>query len=173
MNLIIDTITVVDLTNKEAKKIKLGQGKNFITSSGNHYGKSVMMKSIYYTLGAEVFFPNRIKELNLLTIVSFHIGQNQYRVSRLKNAFVVYENDRFIDRFRSVGAFAEKLSEIFDLKIELVGKDEEGTIVQCPPAIYFLPYYVDQENGWANNSFSFSRMGQFDELQRKDSYFFT
>lgn len=35
-----------------------------------------------------------------------------------------------------------------------------------------MPYYVDQENGWAVNSSSFDRMTQFDLPQRKNSYFF-
>ena len=41
-----------------------------------------------------------------------------------------------------------------------------------PPAFYYMPYYVDQENGWAVNSSSFDRMTQFDLPQRKNSYFF-
>ena len=58
------------------------------------------------------------------------------------------------------------------MEINLVAKGEEGTIVRCPPAYYYLPYYVDQENGWAANSYSFDRMTQFDLPQRKNSYFF-
>lgn len=53
-----------------------------------------------------------------------------------------------------------------------MGKDAEGTIEKCPPAFFYLPYYIDQENGWSTNSYSFDRMTQFDMPQRKDSYFF-
>lgn len=172
MNLIVNSITMVDLTNKEAKRIIFSPGKNMLTSSGNHLGKSVIMKSLYYTLGAEVYFPNPIKRLNLLTYLDFSLNNVDYRVSRLKNAFALYSNGAFIGNYTSVGDFEEKLCEIFDLEINLVGKDVNGTITKCPPAFYYLPYYIDQENGWAANSFSFDKMTQFDMPQRKNSYFF-
>ena len=172
MKLTLSTITMVDLTNKEAKRIHFQPGKNMLTSDHNHLGKSVIMKSIFYTLGAEVFFPAPIKRLNLLTFIDFSLDFHHYRVARLKNTFVLYCDSTFVAYYASVAAFEEKLSELFDLEINLVGKDEEGSIVRCPPAYYYMPYYVDQENGWAANSYSFDRMGQFDLGQRKNSYFF-
>ena len=172
MNLVISAITMVDLTNKEAKRVHFQSGKNLLTSDHNHLGKSVIMKSIFYTLGAEVFFPAPIKRINLLTFIDFSLDSHIYRVARLKNTFVLYCNDAFVGYYASTGEFEEKLSELFKLEINLVGKDEDGTIVKCPPAYYYMPYYVDQENGWAANSYSFDRMGQFDLAQRKNSYFF-
>ena len=172
MNLIINSITMVDLTNKEAKRISFSAGKNMLTSERNHLGKSVIMKSLYYTLGAEVYYPSPIKKLNLLTYIDFTYKEHLYRVARLRNSFVLYCDGLFVDSYSSVGDFEEKLSSIFDLEINLVGKDQNGTIVRCPPAFYYMPYYIDQENGWSANSFSFDRMTQFDLTQRKNSFFF-
>lgn len=73
MNLVVSSITMVDLTNKEAKRISFSPKKNLLTSTRNHLGKSVIMKSIYYTLGAEVYYPSPIKRLNLLTYIDFHL----------------------------------------------------------------------------------------------------
>lgn len=172
VNLIINSITMVDLTNKEAKRISFSAGKNMLTSEHNHLGKSVIMKSLYYTLGAEVYYPSPIKKLNLLTYIDFTYKEHLYRVARLRNSFVLYCDGLFVDSYSSVGDFEEKLSSIFDLEINLVGKDQNGTIVRCPPAFYYMPYYIDQENGWSANSFSFDRMTQFDLPQRKNSFFF-
>lgn len=172
MNLIFSSIYLVDLTNKEAKKVYFESGKNLITSSHNHLGKSVIMKSLYYTLGADVYFPLPIKRIKYLTIVDFALENNFYRVARLSNSFVLYGNNTFIGMYPSVNAFEDKLCELFNLEICLVSKDTDGTIVKCPPAYYFLPYYVDQENGWSPNSYSFDRMTQFDLPQRKSSFFF-
>lgn len=172
VNLIINSITMVDLTNKEAKKVSFASGKNMLTSEHNHLGKSVIMKSLYYTLGAEVYYPTPIKKLNLLTYIDFTYKEHKYRVARLKNFFVLYCDELFLDSFSSVGDFEEKLCSIFDLEINLVGKDQDGTIVKCPPAFYYMPYYIDQENGWSANSFSFDKMTQFDMPQRKNSFFF-
>lgn len=143
-----------------------------LTSGGNHYGKSVIMKSLYYTLGAEVYFPQPIKSLNYMTILSFMLEGKNYIVGRLKNSFVLFENGEFIKKYNNVSEFGDSLSDMFNFEIELVGKDEDGTIVKCPPAFFYLPYYIDQENGWSINSYSFDRMTQFDLPQRKDSYFF-
>lgn len=172
MNLIINSITMVDLTNKEAKRIYFSSGKNMLTSEHNHLGKSVIMKSLYYTLGAEVYYPAPIKRLNFLTYIDFTYKAHLYRVARMRNSFVLYCDDVYIDCYSSVSDFEEKLCSIFDLEINLVGKDQNGTIVRCPPAFYYMPYYIDQENGWSANSFSFDRMTQFDLPQRKNSYFF-
>ena len=172
MNLIFNELILVDLNNKEAKKVEFSPGKNMITSDGNHYGKSVIMKSLYYTLGAEVFFPNPIKLLNYMTIISFVLDGKEYTVGRLNSMFVVFKHKTFVNKFHNVAEFGSFLSELFEFEIELVGKDAEGTITKCPPAFYYLPYYIDQENGWSINSYSFDKMTQFDMPQRKDSYFF-
>lgn len=172
MNLIFNSVLLVDLTNKEAKKIEFAPGKNMLTSNGNHYGKSVIMKSLYYTLGAEVYFPNPIKSLNYMTILRFTLEGKEYVVGRLNSMFVVFRNGEFIKKYHNVGDFGDFLSDLFEFEIELVGKDAEGTIEKCPPAFFYLPYYIDQENGWSTNSYSFDRMTQFDMPQRKDSYFF-
>ena len=172
MNLIFNSVLLVDLTNKEAKKIEFAPGKNMLTSNGNHYGKSVIMKSLYYTLGAEVYFPNPIKSLNYMTILRFTLEDKEYIVGRLKSMFVVFKNGEFLKKYHNVGDFGDFLSDLFEFEIELVGKDAEGTIEKCPPAFFYLPYYIDQENGWSTNSYSFDRMTQFDMPQRKDSYFF-
>lgn len=172
MNLIISAVTIVDLTNKEAKRVFFSPEKNMLTSAHNHLGKSVIMKSLYYTLGADVYYPPPIKRLNLLTYIDFSLSNHEYRVARLKNSFVLYCDDTLLGVYTSVGAFEEELSSLFNLEINLIGKDQDGTITKCPPAFYYMPYYIDQENGWAINSFSFDRMTQFDLPQRKNSFFF-
>lgn len=172
MNLVVSSITMVDLTNKEAKRISFSPKKNLLTSTRNHLGKSVIMKSIYYTLGAEVYYPSPIKRLNLLTYIDFSLDAHLYRVARLKNTFVLYCDGVFDGCYQSVGDFEERLCEIFDLEIDLVSKDRDGTIIKCPPAFYYMPYYVDQENGWAVNSSSFDKWLQFDLPQRKEQLFF-
>ncbi len=165
-------IMIVDLSNKEARYVSFSAKKTLLTSTKNHLGKSLIMKSLFYTLGAEVFFSMPIRKISLFTYVDFSLNGTDYRVCRLKDRFCLFCNGEFIERYHSVASFGEKLSEIFDFEIDLVGKDDEKNIVKCPPAFYFLPYYIDQENGWDNGSQSFARLAQFDLPQRKNSYFF-
>lgn len=171
-NLIVSSVAIVDLGNKEARKIEFSPKKNLVTSAKNHLGKSVIMKAIYYTLGAEVYFPNPIKTLNLLTYINFTVSGHSYVLSRLNWSFALYCDNKFLKKFNSVGDLGQILTQIFNLEINLVGKDESGTIIPSPPAFYYFPYYIDQENGWASHSFSFDRMTQFDLPQRKNTYLF-
>lgn len=162
MNLIVTSLVIVDLTNQEAKKIDFSPTKNFITSTSNHLGKSFIMKSIYYSLGADVYFPVAIKKLNLLTCVDFYLNGNNYRVARLGRQFCVYCNDRFVSCYSSVTLFEAFLTELFELEINLVGKGTNEAIITCPPSFYYLPYYIDQENGWAATSYSFKDVAMVD-----------
>ena len=172
MNLIVTSLSMVDLSNQEAKKITLAPTKNFITSAHNHLGKSVIMKSIYYTLGADVYFPATIKKLNLLTYIDFELVGKSYRVARLGRHFCVFCEGVFASKYSTVGEFETFLSELFSLEINLVGKGSEESIITCPPTFYYLPYYIDQENGWAAASYSFKDAAMVDAKQRKDSYYF-
>ena len=95
MNLIVNSITMVDLTNKEAKRIIFSPGKNMLTSSGNHLGKSVIMKSLYYTLGAEVYFPNPIKRLNLFAKIRILLKKTLKRSLKIKSCRLLTKLFRF------------------------------------------------------------------------------
>lgn len=56
MRLIFDELYLFDPSEKLAKKIEFCDGINIITSSqedGNDRGKSVIMRSLYHSLGAE------------------------------------------------------------------------------------------------------------------------
>lgn len=172
MNLIITNLVMVDIKNRLAKKIEFSPYKNLITSARNHLGKSVIMKSIYYALGAEVYFPAPIKKIELLTIVTFTLEDHIYKIARLNKMFALFKDDVFEARYTSVGDFNKKLIDVFKFEICLVGKDEDKTITVSPPAYYYLPYYIDQENGWSSNSTSFAHLQQFDLTQRKESYFY-
>lgn len=162
----------MDIKSKEAKRIKFSSGKNFLTSKSNHLGKSFIMKSIYYSLGAEVFYPATINTKSLITYIDFHIQSENFRVVRYSRYFILYRNGILVDKYNSVGEFGNKISEIFNFDIELVSKNKDEEIVKCPPVFYYLPYYIDQENGWSNNSNSFNSLTQFDKNQREESYFF-
>ena len=127
MNLVVSAITMVDLTNKEAKRVYFSPGKNLITSAHNHLGKSVIMKSIYYTLGAEVYYPNPIKKLNLLAYIDFSLNTHQHRVARLKSTFILYCDGSFRGCYSSVNEFDNvQVAELADTSIRYVGALERG-----------------------------------------------
>ena len=95
MKFIINSVFIVDLTNKVAKKVPFLSGKNLLTGN-NHLGKSLIVKSIFHTLGAEVYYAHNIRNINLLTILDFSIDNGSYRICRLtsvlKVLFVLFDH---------------------------------------------------------------------------------
>jgi len=138
----------------------------------NHLGKSSIIKSLYYTLGADVYFSKPWKDINFFSYINFDIDNNHLLISRYNNSFCLYKDENLYKRFESISELSEGLSSLYNIRIELVSKDEQGTIILAPPAFYYMPFYIDQENGWAANSYSFDHMTQFDLPQRKDVYMF-
>ena len=49
-------LMIADLQNRTARVQSFEKGLNVVTSADNHVGKSSLLKSLYYTLGAEVDF---------------------------------------------------------------------------------------------------------------------
>lgn len=57
-DLTINSLFIFEYKNKLAKRVDFKRGINVVTSSkenGNDVGKSVLLKSIYHTLGADSF----------------------------------------------------------------------------------------------------------------------
>lgn len=48
------SILIADIKEKTARFQKFQKGFNVITSQENHVGKSSMLKSLYYAMGAEM-----------------------------------------------------------------------------------------------------------------------
>lgn len=53
-----------------------------------------------------------------------------------------------------------------------MAKDDNKTIISSAPVFMYLPYYIDQENGWTPETESFDRLAQFSKPQRKISLFY-
>ena len=103
-------------------------------------GKSLIVKSIFHTLGAEVYYANNIRNINLLTILDFSIDNGSYRICRLNNQFVLYRNDTIVGKYRSVAELSEIISELLQLEIELVNKDENDSKVSTSFLVVAILY---------------------------------
>lgn len=174
MRLIIKNLLLADLDNKKARKIDFSQGINFLTSTHNHLGKSSILKSLYHTLGAEALFSEPWKQLNILYCLSFSIDNQNYMITRFKDKyFRFYKNGALIEKANDISkSLANILSDTYGFTIYLIAKDVNETFTPCPPVFYYLPYYIDQENGWGINGKSFDRLAQFDAEQRRLSFYY-
>lgn len=170
--IIFKELLIADIGKKTAQLVRFTDGKNLLTSSNNHVGKSLICKSLYYTLGAEAFFSDTWKRVNSLYWLIIDVDGNEYKIVRKNYMFTIYEPNGCIVKLFRVKELTEYLNKIFNLDIKLVAKDGNKTIISSAPVFMYLPYYIDQENGWTPDTESFDRLSQFSKPQRKISLFY-
>lgn len=157
--LIFKEIKILSRNEKRARIIKFHPKMNLIKGE-NHVGKSSLIKSIYYTLGAapNVMHPKWMGA-EPICLLTFTVDDIEYSILRRKSFFAVYNNvkecigtfDKITD---GLGPF---LSNLLKYNIELANK--ENRLITPPPAYFFLPFYLDQDS-WYNPLSSFARLTQ-------------
>lgn len=163
MRLVINNIYIFSLKEKEAYHVKLEDGINFITSckeNGNKRGKSVIMKSIYSTLGADCSFEDSWEFSNKTTILDVNIDNKKLYFFRADKYFrIVDEQYKEIFSTNHRSELSKKLKELFNFHIELPNRNNELEIT--PPAYMYLLNYVDQNGLDCTNFSSFNNLGQY------------
>ncbi|MFD1445789.1 coiled-coil domain-containing protein [Oceanobacillus profundus] len=168
--LIINKLLIIDIETKKAKAVNFQDGVNIITSRDNQVGKSTIMKSLYYSMGAEVFFSERFKVKTKVHILEFSIDKDTYTNIRYNNIVIIQKNKKQIVKCTNSTQLSETLNEIFGFSIFIENKQQE--FVLAPPAYYYIPYYIDQDNGWTKDINSFDKLSQFNKSKRDKIYYY-
>lgn len=163
MKLVVNNIYIFSLREKKAFHVALKDGINFITSckeNGNKRGKSVIMKSIYSTLGADCIFESSWDFQNKTTILDVNIDNRQFYFYRANNFFKIVDS-QFNDIISTNNRkdLALKLKELFEFHIELPNRSNEIEIT--PPAYMYLLNYVDQVGLNCTKFSSFKNLEQY------------
>lgn len=107
-------ILIADVQKHTARFVSFERGLNVITSTENHVGKSSVIKSLYDTLGAEVYFDPRWDKDTKLTVVTIDVNGTEFRVVRYIKKFAILKGSELILLSDSVTRqLAPKLAEIF------------------------------------------------------------
>lgn len=127
----------------------------------NDVGKSHLIKSIFYALGAELKLDAEWVDANVKTIIEFSVGDKNFTLCRDGSLFSLFgSKDQLLLKTTSVSNdLAQKFSEIFDFHLYLAGQD--GGSFLATPAFLFLPFYIDQDKGWGKSFDSFEKLQQF------------
>lgn len=150
-------IMIADLQNKTARVQPFEKGLNVVTSIDNHVGKSSLLKSLYYTLGAKVDFDSVWDRQSKLYVVTLSVDETEYCIARFMKRFAVFKGKTLLKITDSVTQeLAPLLGDIFDFSVYLPNKDT-GKVEMAPPAFTFMPYYIDQDKGWSGLYDSFSK----------------
>jgi hypothetical protein len=158
-NLHFQEQVIISKTEQKARRVKFSPGRNLILGE-NDVGKSTLIKSLYYTLGADVpqLSNSRWKLANAIYILKFSIDGISRYVVRDERYFGFFdESKRLISQYRGIGwpdGFSAGINPLLNFNIELEGSDDR--MHRVAPSYYFLPFYVDQDHGWSTHWSSFN-----------------
>lgn len=167
-----DNILIADIVEKTAHFHKFEKGFNVVTSQDNHVGKSSLLKSLYFAMGAEVDFDNVWNKNTKLYVVEFYIDEIKFSVARWQKAFAFFRETELILTTKSVSRdLARKFEKIFSFAVYMANK-KTNKIELAPPAFTFMPYYIDQDRGWSGLYESFSNIDQYKKSDRIKSLYY-
>lgn len=163
MRLVFKELYIFAPSEKKAKKVEFTDGINVITSSqedGTDRGKSVIMRSLYHTMGAEACFEKNWASRDKVYVLKVDIAGEEYYMYRSADLFKFFDAEKKV-LFTSVSSreLSENLSKYTNFAVQLPNRSEKLEIT--PPAYNYLPFYLDQDHYDGNNYSSFNRLGQY------------
>lgn len=166
------SILIADIVSHKARFQQFQKGLNVITSTNNHVGKSSLLKSLYHTLGANVKYDSVWNVNNKLFVLDFCVDNIDYRIVRQIKSFAVFKGEELIlVTSKVMSELAPLLEKIFHFGIYLDSK-KDGRVTLAPPVFTFLPYYIDQDNGWSELYGSFQSQEQYKKHDRMKSLYY-
>ncbi len=173
--LLIHDLYIFSIREKKAKHVPFTQGRNIITSNketGTKKGKSVVLKSIYHTLGADCFFEDRWNENDKVFILDFSVENTDYRIFRHQKLFKIFfiQNSKEIYRTVHRSELAEFLKGIYGFAVELPNK-EDDVLEITPPAFNYLLNFIDQDKINGSYFTSFKSLTQYSDFKDKVLYY--
>lgn len=97
MRLIFRELFIFSPSEKKAKKVEFTDGINIITSSqedGTDRGKSVIMRSLYHTMGAEGCFEKNWEGKDKVYVLKIDIDGIGYYIYRSAELFKFFSEDK-------------------------------------------------------------------------------
>ncbi len=163
---------IFDLITKEAKSVDFSPKMNIVTSETNSKGKSTIMKSLYHALGANSLYDDEFNISSKIIDLKFTFNDEPYRISRYQDDYLIFHNDEMINKILrgNITGLSKFYENTFKFSVYLKGRDKQ--IVLAPPAMSFLPYYLDQDKSWKKEVEPFEKLGQFEKLKRNDLFYY-
>lgn len=163
MRLVFRELYIFAPSEKKAKKVEFTDGINVITSSqedGTDRGKSVIMRSLYHTMGAEGCFEKNWASKDKVYVLKIDIDGVGYYIYRSSDLFKFFNADKQV-LFTSVSSteLSENLRRYTNFAVQLPNRSEKLEIT--PPAYNYLPFYLDQDHYEGNNYSAFKNLGQY------------
>jgi predicted nucleic acid-binding Zn-ribbon protein len=168
--LVFKEVSILSKVEKAGRTETFNPTINLIT--GEHdVGKSTLIKSLYHTLGADVpgLQNKHWKDAKPIYCLRFGIDGEEYTIVRDEKYFGAFDSkQKLVGRFVGISGergFARFLNPILNFRIELERAEDEK-LGLAGPAFYFLPFYIDQDEGWTKSWDSFLGLQQFSAYRK-------
>jgi len=173
MKMIFKELYLYSPHEKVAKRVVFDDGINIITSSqtdGNEKGKSVILRSLYHTLGAEGLFASKWETKNKIFILKFAIDTAEYYIYRSSDLYKVFDAEKKLLFVATKSSeLAEKLKNLTGFAVMLPSRSNDKLEI-TPPAYNYLPFFLDQDHYEGSKFASFDKLTQYTDY--KDSVLF-
>lgn len=172
-SLLIENLQLFLTSEKKAKKIEFTDGINIITSdqkNGNKVGKSLLLKSIYHTLGAESHLDKTLPSNEMVFLVQFRINDTSYSILRSGSLFKLFDSElSLLLSTSSASELAEMLYELYDFSVYLPSRIEDKLQI-APPAYAYILNFIDQDHMNGSTFDSFAKLTQFSNYKENLLY---
>lgn len=172
MKIVFKRLIITDLKEKVSRKIVFEPKRNLLASESNGKGKSIIMKSLYHSLGANAEFDANIDKKTIIFDMTLSYGEDEYRIIRFVDQYLVLKNHK-LDlscQYGAISELAEYYKKEFGMYVYL--KDRNGGLPIAPPAYSFIPYYLDQDLSWKKAQMPFDKLGQYEKISLNDLYYY-
>lgn len=153
---------LVSEKDESARFVKFNPRKNLLAGT-NETGKSRILKHLVWALGGEP--STRIAgnwDVNIAASVVLSLGQRRFtflRMGRDQRAAFDAEG-KLLLATENAQTWAKFFAETFQFPLKLQ-RHQEGAFALAGPEYALLPFYIDQEGGWARKWGNFLRLSQF------------
>ena len=179
--LIFKDLYLFSPSERLAKKISFSSGRTMITSDahdGTDRGKSVIMKSLYHTMGADCYFEGKWDTENKTYILHFCVDNDEYYIFRHDKLFKLFDSKKnLLFAVISRHELSEHLSRITGFAVKLPPRkkntaDDYMQELEIASAAYnYLLYFVDQDYQNGSQFASFQHLSEYLDYKENVLYY--
>lgn len=157
------------ISSSEEKGFRLPLSANRTILLGpNESGKSSAIKSIYAALGADAHTESdRWLSSRPTLLLRFTVGTKSYAILRHRGYFALFAGGgaKIASGRRDGPKLASALCKLLSVRMRMLSRT--GSLVAPPPQYIFMPFYIDQDDGWMANWRSFGALDTLPQNPRK------
>lgn len=160
--LIIKSLLIADYMSEKANKFLFADSANLLVSSTNGEGKSSLIKSIYYALGANIkSFPKNWDADNYIFQLEVSADYNNFFIKRHNKVITILDGGD-VKIFKNFNDYSKWFQTKLGINLELISKNNDESTLASVEAL-LSPMYIDQDKSWDGKLFkdSFEGLGRY------------